>query len=177
MKKRNAIITLVVILVVAVLAIGYAAISSQTLVITGNGTITPNDSLFDVHFTQVGTAEFATGTPNTATCTGTIDHANDSTDRTATITVTGFEKEGDAATIAYTVYNASEVYDASVILNTITNSNNTYFEVTVEPITAVELSTTASTDFEVTVTCIKTPIAEQTTTINITLTASPVEQS
>ena len=176
MKKKKAIIGLLVILVVILLAIGYAAISNQTLTINGTATAVASDSNFNVIFSAVGTPDVIAGTTTTATATGTID-TTDSTGRTATITIDGFTKIGDAITVPYTISNESvDDVGAKITSIQIQNSNEDYFNVVVSPRESEDVISSGDSRVEdITVACIQTPIAsDQSATITVTFTAEPV---
>lgn len=176
MKKKKAIIGLLVILVIILLAIGYAAISNQTLKVRGTAKAVVADTNFNVVFSQVGAATFADGTTETATASGAID-TTDATGRTAKIEVNGFSKIGDTVTIPYTISNDSvEDIGAQITAININNSNEDYFNVVVSPRESDEVIHSGETRVEnVSVVCTQTPITEdQTATIIISFTAEPV---
>ena len=165
-KNQLKILTFALIMVV-VLGIGYAAISSVNLIINGNATASVNQNNFKVHFIQAQAISGSTG----ASGTSTIDSQDDTK---ATFDVTGLTKVGDYAEAVYTVRNDSNGIGAEITLN-LTSSNTEYFKVT-ETILDNKLQAGEETTAKVRVEMIKTPITDSvTTSITATLTASPLE--
>lgn len=161
MKSKKTLMTLGVIVAVLVLGVGYAAITDINLNINGTAAATPSDDNFSVIFT---------GTPSTS---GDTVSASITDDLTATMTVTGLTTTGDTATASYTIKNASEELSATVEQGTITNDNETYFEVTTDW-TTTTLAADGSKTVTVTVKLIKTPIEDQSATFTIPFTATAV---
>lgn len=172
MKSKKILVLLILLAVILFLGIGYA-LSTTSLEIKGDATVTATNDNFTVKFTKAendanGKAE------------GAITD-----DTHAKITVNGLEKAGDTATITYTIENASNGLDALVNLtSSIVASENgnaddvNYFEVTTEGITTdtkVEAGSTATV--KVTVKLLKTPVKNRTATVKVDLTAKPEEQA
>lgn len=161
MKKRVGILGILI--AILVLGIGYAAISDIVLKVNGTGTITAADTNFDVKFT---------GTPTTSgdgTITATIE-----SDLQARLTVTGLTKKDEEATAVYTILNNSPELTASLVASLKENTNTEYFDVTY---TLGNSSVTAgnTTTLTVKVKAKETPITDQTTTLEVDVTASAVE--
>ena len=165
MKKRTGILG--VLIAILALGIGYAAISAVTLSITGSGTISPDVSNFNVHYT--GTVA-VTKSDNAITTTQT--HNNGTTGQ---FTITGMTKQGDSVEFTYTVVNESETLAATLAAPVIqTNSNSTYFTVTSSTASNSLAANGGTTTQTVTVTAAKTPTADdETTSVTINLAASP----
>lgn len=173
MKSKKILVLLILLAVILFLGIGYA-LSTTSLEIKGDATVTATDDNFVVKFTDAITND----ANNKATGSKTDDtHAK--------ITVDGLEKAGDTATVTYTIENASNGLDALVNLtSSIVASENgnaddvNYFEVTTEGITTdtkVEAGSTATV--KVTVKLLKTPVEDKTATVKVDLTAKPAEQA
>ena len=167
MKKRIGIIGVLV--AILALGIGYAVINATDLEVTGSGTISPDDSNFDVHFKQTETIT-KTG-PAGATLTASYTNGT-----TATSGITGFTKKDDTATFVYTIENSSPdlLANLAVVTADIENTNDEYFDVTAALGKAKLNASGDTTTLTITVTALKTPIEDdETTTITVPVTASP----
>ena len=165
MKNKKSLLGLGLLALVLVLGVGYAAVSSVNLTISGNATVA-NETL-NVSFD--GTVE-TSSTDVTATATaGTLK---------GTIAVTGLDAIGDTATATYTIQNLETDVAAKVTKNSITVSNSEYFKVTTS-IDEGELKIDRNGTGTVTVTVelIKMPITadESTTDITVVLDAAAVQ--
>ena len=161
--KKKTIIWVTLLLVVVVLGIGYAAISTITLNIKGSASATTIVE-FD-NATDVSTSG------NNVTAQITDVH-------NATINVTGLTKKGDTAYATYTIKNSSEAISA-ILTATTTNENEDYFKVDYEFANdgkTTTLEADNSTTIKVTVELIKTPIEDiPETNMGVTLTATPTQ--
>lgn len=165
MKKRNTFFGIGLLVALLVLGIGYAAISNITLNIGGTGKAGVSDSNFKVKFV---------GTPTVSN--EDIVKATITSDLAATINVESLVAKGDSVTATYEIQNVSADLSASLAIPTVTNSNTEYFSVTTDMDEAVTLASNEKTTITVTVELIKTPIdADQETTINVSLVASPLQ--
>ena len=90
----------VLLIAIVLVAVGFAAIGSKTLTISGNTTATPNSANFSVKFT---------GTPTTGGAGTTTATINGQDQLKATMNVTGLTAKGDVATATYTISNESPV--------------------------------------------------------------------
>ena len=170
MKNKKSLLSLALIVLVLVLGVGYAVVSSVDLTISGTAKV--KDSTLKVSF-EGTTATAGKGTTTASATDGTT---------TATIAVTGLEAVGDVATATYTIQNEETDLDANVELkvNGISNNKEEYFEVTTSAdTTATKVSANGTATVTVSVKLIKMPIveADSTATIGITLTASPAAKS
>ena len=167
MKSRK--IVFLLLLVVLLLGVGYAAITGVTLKVNGStATITPNESDFDVVFDEQST--FTQTGDGSATFTRTDGH-------NVTFVLDGFTKKGDKAVITFPFKNMSETLKAQMADAVLTNSNPEYFTVTATSLASVKLNekdeTGSSANLVITVEAIKTPVDEaKTTTITATIDAS-----
>ncbi len=163
MTRTNKIITIISIVAVLLLGVGYAAIQNITLNIAGKATADANQANFGVKFT--GTPTVSDKEKVTAAITDDLN---------ATINVQGISAKGDTVTATYTVQNTSADLSADLAVQT-TNSNEEYF--TIEAKLAKEsIIAGEATTLTVTVELIKTPItAEESSTIGVQITAIPVQ--
>ena len=120
MIKRSSVLLVVIVALVMVLGLGFAAITSTQLGIKGNVTATPDQANFIVKFLS----ETQVSDPGKATAEVTGD-------TTATINVQGLTAKGETATATYTVKNISADLSADLLLET-TNNNEEYFKITAE---------------------------------------------
>ena len=121
-NKKILQITLLVVIAVVTLGIGYAAISSVNLIINGNATAGVDQNNFDVHF--VPTADTPSLTGN-VTPTGSASISNQD-NKVALFDVGGMTKVEDYVTATYTVINESNGIGADITLK-VTNTNSEYF--------------------------------------------------
>lgn len=172
MNKSTKILTAVVVfLAVVLVAVGYAAITSVNLKISGSAKAEGQQTNFSVEFT---------GTPTTGG-DGTTTATLSTTDKkAATMNVTGLTAKGEKATATFTVKNTSADLSANLAA-TATNDNETYFKVTYAIANPTTIAKDGTTTITVTVELLKTPIqeteAELTANIEVLLTATPVQPS
>ena len=173
MKKKNSMVTLVVLVAILVLGVGYAVVTGVNLTISGNASTVSSDLKVRFTGTPVGACngckrESETENPATVTATKTDD-------LTATIKVENLEEVGDTATATYTIENYESDLSANLVVGTITNSKNTFFQVTATLGNAT-IASGASTTVTVTVKLIKSPITaeDSSTTITVPITATPI---
>ena len=163
MTGTNKIILTIVLAAVLIIGVGYAAINSITLQITGQLAAAPSDANFNVKFINASPSD------ETADVFGIITG-----DLTATLNVKGLTAKGQTATATYTIQNTSEDLSASLTA-TATNQNTEYFRV-LTGFSETNIAKGETSTLTVTVELIKTPIdAEVTDTVGIKITASPVQ--
>lgn len=179
MKKTKSTFTALLVLAMLVLGIGYAA-ATTTLRINGTLGATADNDNFKVKFTTSTNQEpvVASESVEPAITTGVTS------DTLATFSVTGFTCMGDSVVLEYVVKNESADLAASVTATDLaTFTNDEYFSV-VSSFADNSVVKTKTIDAQsqdtlyVTVTCIKTPIADvanATTTGIVELTATAVE--
>ena len=161
MTGTSKIILTIVLASVVIIGVGYAAINSIALEITGQLAAAPSDANFTVKFTDASPSEGNV----VAKVTG---------DKTATLNVSGLTAKGEKVTATYTIQNTSD--DLSANLSSVaTNQNKEYFTVLTN-ISEPSIAKGETSTLTVTVELIKTPIdAEVTDTVGISITASPVQ--
>ena len=163
MVKRSTVLLIAILAVVMALGVGFAAITSTQLNITGNTTATPDQANFKVKFLE----ETQVSEPGkvTAEVTGDI---------TATINVQGLTAKGDKVTATYKVKNFSADLSADIVLS-IGNSNGTYFKTTAE-LGQDNLKADEETTAIVTVELIRTPVEkDEVAEIIAIIEATPVQ--
>ena len=163
MVKRSSVLLIVIIAIVMVLGIGFAAITATQLNITGNTTATPDQANFKVKFLE----QTVVSEPSkvTAQVTG---------DTTATINVQGLTAKGDKVTATYKVKNFSADLSADIALS-IGNNNEEYFSTTAV-LGQDSLKADEETTVVVTVELTKTPIQnDETAKITAIIEATPVQ--
>ena len=163
MRKTTKIIIGVLLVGILLLGLGYAAIQSITLNISGTASADPNQANFNVKFT--GTPEVSDDTSVTARITN---------DTNATIDISGLTQKGESVNAIYTIQNLSTDLSADLSVAT-TNSNTEYFTLS-SRLAKTSLTSGETTTVMVTVELTKTPLAESvSSTIGVQLTAVPVQ--
>ena len=162
--KKKGLITMLLVCLIALVGIGYAAISKE-LIINGTANATVDNENFSVVFDD--DAEVVQ-----KNCVAADTKVND--DATATITVDGTKltKTGDTATATFTIKNTSAELGAS--LSAVISGNVTtdeYFTVT-HSFAQTSIAKGASTTITVTIKLDKTPIENVTGTFKVTITAT-----
>lgn len=177
MKQKRTFVTLLLVIALLCLGIGYALITSTTLTIGGNVTASPDGANFVVKFKDNVSASVTVG-PDTAVATPTASGT------AAELNVTGLTSAGDTVVATYTIVNESPDLLANVSLKTgEVTGNADYFEITPEIVDDnknTEIATLeadgGTTTVKVTVKLVKTPIdADVTGKINVELEAEPVQ--
>ena len=175
MKKRNSKIALAIVALILVLGIGYAVVSNVTLTISGSASAKDVELKVGFNGTVSSDVTHATG----ATATGTNSGTSSVGVKTATISVSDLANPGDYATVTYTVQNYETDVDASVYVSNITNNKDTYFTVTTDATgssnakSVAKNNGTATIEVKVELIARPTAAADNTATIEITLTGTP----
>ena len=161
MTSTSKIISAIVIVAVLMIGVGYAAINSIALQITGQLAAAPSDANFTVKFTTASPSEGNI----VATVTG---------DKTATLNVQGLTAKGDKAVATYTIQNTSEDLSANLTAAA-SNQNDEYFTVSTS-FSETSIAKGETSTLTVTVELIKTPVeGEEKDTVGINIEASPVQ--
>ncbi len=165
MKKKKSFVVLALIVAVLVLGVGYA-ISSVNLSVNGDVKISPDDSNFDVNFTD-------------ATVTGTNNTATKGDGKTATLHVESLKTVGDTVTATYTITNDSKAgINASLTNPTVAYTEDDakgFYEVTSTLADTTAIAPAGTKEMTVTVKLVKAPTDEVTGNFTISFTASPVQ--
>lgn len=167
MRNRKTFIGIVLLIVVLLLGIAYAAIT-DSLTISGTAKATTDDANFKVVFT--GETTPATSTDG-VTATATADTTS------ATLNVEGLTTGGQTKSATFKVKNASDELKALLAVKTseLTGENAEFFKVTTTIADEdATLDATGETDVTVTVELVKTPIEAVSATINVELSATAV---
>lgn len=163
--KTKTLIWVTLLLVVVVLGIGYAAITTINLTINGTASADPNQANFKVEFT---------GSPTVSTPSNVQASINSSNKLLATMDVTGLTAKGDKETATFTIQNSSEDLSAALTVGT-ELTNEEYFEISYDLKKGTILSGETTT-IEVTIELIKTPVeGTEETTATVAIQADPVQ--
>ena len=173
-KDQQGLIAVIALAVVAILGVGYAAITS-TLQIGGSGTqatATPDSSAFDINYTSNTTASISSGGTGTVT-----DTTSSYPTKTASFTATGMSKMNEMATLTYVITNASADLGASLATPSCTQTDtNGYFELSTSVADSTLTKSGGSKDNTtqtVTVKLVKLPVdAAVSTTVTCELVAT-----
>lgn len=177
-RKRKGLIALAIVAMVAILGVGYAAITGVPFTIKGNASAEGDQSAFNVHFSAV---EFDDKEIKTAAKKITHNEKQDNA-QSGTFSVSGLATKGDNAQFVYTVKNDSTDLSAvipkdSIRVSSLTGKAATYFTVAVEsqnPAGDVNIAPGGTTTITVTVTLNKTPIEKvDTGDLTVTFVANP----
>ena len=163
MRNRKSLLSISIFALVLVLSVGYAVVSYVDLTIGGSASAAAET--IDVSFKSVN--------PSSGDVSGSITSSLDAKIVANNLTL------NNPVTITYTLQNKETDVDASVIEQSLTNSNSNYFKVETNVKTAKTCAKSGTLDVTVTVTLIKTPVkeADNSTTINLTLRATPVDNN
>ncbi len=177
-RKRKGLIALAIVAMVAILGVGYAAITGVPFTIKGNASAEGEQSAFKVHFSNV---EFD-GT-DLKTDTTKVKHSETQNNaQSGTFSISGLATKGDVAAFTYTVKNDSSDLTAvipkdSIKVSSLTGDAATYFTVAVEsenPAGDVNIAPGGTKTITVTVTLNKTPIEKvDTGDLTVTFVANP----
>lgn len=181
MKQKRTFVTLLLVIAILCLGIGYAVINAKPLTIGGNVEASPNASNFVVQFKNNGTAEVTVGPEDTITATPTASGT------AATLNIEGLTAAGETVTATWTIANTSPdlLADISITSSAISDDVEAadYFEITTTVDGIDEENTTkrlnavnGETTVTVVVKLIKTPVdTDVTGTINVQLNAAPIQ--
>ena len=149
MGKNTKIVGGVLLVVIILVAVAYAAITNVELNINGVGSAQAKQENFKVEFI---------GTPSTSGKGTTVATINSNDKTQGSVNVTGLTAKGDEAIATYTVKNLSSDISADLTADA-TSSNQTYFEV-ICSLEKTTLKAQEETTLKVTVRLLKTPIDE-----------------
>ena len=163
MKNRKKMITTALIVLVLLLGVGYATVSSVNLNI--NGTAKAESKELQVFYDGVNS-----GTSDKVTAISSPDK-----ERTATFTVENMTLE-ETVTMTFEVKNYETDVNATLAAPSVTeNTNEEYFQVTTS-CDKTTLNAGGTATITVNVKLIKTPVTEEagSTTVTVAMAASPV---
>ena len=173
MRKRKLLIGALLAFAIAFLGVGYATVTARTLTVNGSVSVTAPDIEAEVKFKAV--AEKGTSTPADAAVADTTSPVVSSTpNKTISVSVTGLQNKNNTITFTLTyqnyeseyVANLDDTYGTAGVALEWTNTE--YFTVSTGTPTAT-LTAGGEGTLDVTVTLIKQPVADQSSTITITL--------
>lgn len=156
MKNKKSLLALVLVALILVLGVGYAAVSSIGLTI--NGTANVKGSTLAVSFTDATSVSDAEKVTATAT-NGSLS---------ANITVKDLELN-DTVTATYTIQNKESDVKAKITEGTHSVTNSDYFQVTTDIGTGKEIQVGGEIEVTITVKLIKTPVTDDQSSSNITI--------
>lgn len=176
MKKNRTLIISLLLIAALALGIGYAALTDD-LFIAGSAKIktenAENSFAADVYFTKaVMSAEKGTASIG-------VDENNEASDKvTITVNEDVLGGKGDSVLCTLEISNVGDL-DASVSIDSIVTSNDEFFTVTTSwgSNTTRTIAAGATLDLVVTIAVDKTPTTNVSTTFEIGLTATAVEEA
>lgn len=168
MKKKKSFVALALVVAVLVLGVGYA-LTAIDLKVNGDITVSPDDSNFDVKFTNASIT-------TTGTLTGKTDTATIGDGKTATLSVKTLKTVGDKVVAEYTITNNSKAgINATLTTPTATKTNDDakdYYTVTATLENNDAIAPTGTKKLTVTVELVKAPLDEVTGNFEVTFKAS-----
>lgn len=177
MNKQKKMVIGVILVVILLLAVGYAAVSNISLTISGTATAVADQDNFKVYFTAENTVE-AIGTTTTSTAVASATVTAKAT--TATVDITGLSKKGDTGYVILEIENGSNDVDASSINVNSVGTNSTNITITSEmcdstgtAISNYAVASGAKTYVKVTATLNETVVVDESATIAVTILAEP----
>ena len=172
MNKQKKVILGIVLLIVLVMGIGYAAITNVELSITGRATATANQENFKVYFTGENTVK--------SNNDSSVETAVTAKATTATVNFSGLTTRNDERYAILEIENGSADIEAESITVTATSTDTETFEVsavmcdsTGNAISNFAVANGAKTYVKVSTKLLKTPTTDVNTSITATITAVP----
>lgn len=172
MSKQKKLLIAIILLIVVLMGIGYAALTAQTLTINGTAKLKANEDNFKVYFTGANTDKSA-NTEVTVTAQS----------QEATVTFSELDTKGETEYAILEIENASTDVSAESVEVTLSDGSNTNVlkseaimcDQTGATITDTSLASGAKAYVKVSVELLKTPTTTADTTITATITATPAE--
>ncbi|MBS5806129.1 MAG: hypothetical protein KIC90_03035 [Firmicutes bacterium] len=168
MKKKKSFVALALVVAVLVLGVGYA-LTTIELKVNGDITVSPDDSNFDVNFTD---ASITTA----GTLTGKTDVADKGNGKTATLSVKTLKTVGEKVIAEYTITNNSKAGINATLTNPVATQTNDdakdYYTVTAELADTNSIAPNGTKKLTVTVELVKAPLDEVTGNFTVTFNAS-----
>lgn len=168
MKKKKSFVALALVVAVLVLGVGYA-LTTIDLKVNGDITVSPDDSNFDVKFTNATVTEHGT-------VQGKTDEANIGDGRTATLSVKTLKTVGEKVVAEYTITNNSKAGINATLSNpTATKKDDVakdYYTVTATLENNDAIAPNGTKKLTVTVELVKAPLEEVTGAFEVTFNAS-----
>lgn len=175
MKKQNKIIIGTIFVIILLMGIGYAGVTTMGLTISGKVLATADQTNFKVQFTG------ATPITNSNNSKATIDAKAEVGSTQATINISGLTTKDDFASAILEIENASiDINASSVKVTTGESTKESCFNITAvmctkegTPLTDYAVAYGEKTYVKVTATLENTPLVDSETTINVAITATP----
>lgn len=172
MNKQKKIIIGVILVAIILMGVGYAALTSTTLTITGTASATAAQDNFKVYFTGENTIKNPDNSDVEVTVTPQAT--------TATVSISGLSKKGDTAYAILEIENGSNDVDAESVQVTTQDTDTAIFDIAAimcdqsgQTISNYEVASGAKTYVKVSATLLQTPTTDANTTISVTITATP----
>ena len=168
MKKKKSFVALALVAAILVLGVGYA-LTTIDLKVNGDITVSPDDSNFDVNFTNANIT-------TTGTLAGQTDTATKGDGKIATLSVKSLKTVGEKVIAEYTITNNSKTGINATLSNpTATQTNDAakdYYTITTALEDTNPIAPNATKKLTVTVELIKAPLEEITGNFTVAFNAS-----
>lgn len=172
MNKQKKIILGIILVVIVLMGIGYAALENITLTITGTANASASQDNFKVYFTGANT----TKSPNTDAVTVTTTDGS----KSAEVNISGLTTVGQTSYAILEIKNGSNGVDASEVNVTTDAVDTAIFDIEAEmcdstggTISNYEVKSGDTTYVKVSAKLLQTPTADTNTSISVTITATP----
>ena len=172
MSKQKKIVLGVILVVILLMSIGYAALENITLTISGTASATAAQDNFKVYFTGANTVK----NPNT----DDIEVIANDGAKTAEVNISGLSTVKETAYAILEIKNASNGIKASEVNVTTDAVDTTVFDIKAEMCTAdgtaisdYSVAADSTTYVKVSATLLQTPTVDTSTSISVTITAKP----
>ena len=168
MKKKKSFVALALVVAVLVLGVGYA-LTTIDLKVNGDITVSPDDSNFDVNFTDASIT-------TTGTLTGKTDVATKGDGKIATLSVKTLKTVGEKVVAEYTITNNSKAGINATLSNPTatqtTDAAKDYYTVTATLENNDAIAPNGTKKLTVTVELVKAPLEEVTGNFTVAFNAS-----
>lgn len=154
MKNNKSLIVGALVMALLVVSIGYAAITTISLVVNGTASASAEQGNFKVEFTGTPSVDDEKTVGEGTTATGTVDVSNK---LKATMSVSGMTAKDDSITVKFPVKNLSDDLTASLTAMVTSKTNEEYFDYSTS-LEDASIAANGATNLVVKVTLKKTPI-------------------
>ena len=172
MNKQKKIILGVILVVIVLMAIGYAGLENITLTISGTASASAAQDNFKVYFTGANTVK----SPNTDDITVTATNEA----KTAEVNISGLTTVGETSYAILEIKNGSNGIKASEVKVTTDAVDTAVFDIEAEMCTStggelsdLSVASGSTTYVKVSATLLQTPTVDTSTSISVTITATP----
>lgn len=169
MKQKRTYVTLLLIIAILCLGIGYALIGNITLEIGGTVEASPDAANFVVKFKDKGTANVESGADAASAETTKVS------DTKVTLTATGLTAKGDNVTGTWTIQNISPDLLADISIETTQITDDVDTSIDPEEYFTITTTVNGKTETENPVAQLNADGGETTVTVTVELVKTPID--